>query len=117
MDNVDADASGDISKHKLLVAAGMIRHKERQASALAEAFSELAKQAGCEAVTQELSADHLSKLLNVDMAVAEEIVFLADLDRFSNNPPFQITKRTSTADFKEPTIDLIELYRLIVGWT
>ena len=47
-------------------------------------------------------------------AQAEDIVFLADLDRFESHEPG--SEGNAAQEDEEATIDLVEFHRLVVGW-
>ena len=63
---------------------------------------------------RELSAEYLARVLRIPPREAEEIVFLADLDRFAARDG--ASPASVEADAAPPTIDLVEFHRLIVGW-
>lgn len=117
---VDEDASGSLDLPEFLVAAGMLVRHQREMWALEKAFAQLASCAG-EAIGDELRASHLANVLGVPMDTAEDIVLIADLDRFAEGDTFikpskRSSQKVSQSPSHEPTIDIIELYRLISGW-
>ena len=71
----------------------------------------------------ELSAPYLARVLEIPGDEADDLVFLADLDRHTAHRPgqcpHQLMKEAAqamTAAHAEAKIDVFEFYRLIVGW-
>merc|ERR1711988_1766820 len=110
MDVMDTDGSGDVSVSEILTGAGMLRREQLEMAALAAAFKEMAASRAEGSGDHELSANYLAQILEIPSNDAEDLVLLADIDRFSA----AAAAKAAQDERAEPTMDIIEFHRLVV---
>eukprot|EP00326_Haptolina_ericina_P021862 CAMPEP_0181176518 /NCGR_PEP_ID=MMETSP1096-20121128/4673_1 /TAXON_ID=156174 ORGANISM="Chrysochromulina ericina, Strain CCMP281" /NCGR_SAMPLE_ID=MMETSP1096 /ASSEMBLY_ACC=CAM_ASM_000453 /LENGTH=352 /DNA_ID=CAMNT_0023264613 /DNA_START=38 /DNA_END=1093 /DNA_ORIENTATION=- len=108
LDVMDADGSGDIDFEELLVGIGMLKRQTLEWSEIKTIFDDLFHHNG-KVGHRDLNAEDFSMLFNLKAEEAEELVFLADKDRFNVG-----ADEEATGDADE--IDLAEFYQMILEW-
>jgi len=104
MEVMDADGSGDASAEEVITCIGMMRRTQLDLEAVARAFSSAAGEN-----MALLSATRLSEFLGLSVADANDLIFLADMDRFEDKDDMALTANKAT-------IDMEELHNVIMHW-
>ena len=107
MDVMDTDGSGDVDVDEILTGAAMVRREQTEVMHLIDVFNDIAKNSDKKG---QLSAPYLHETLQIPIEEAEDLVFLADIDRFESGG-------AATDDKTEHTIDMTEFLRLIMDFS
>ena len=107
--------------HKVADVAHGVEHGLAHALHLDEHHHSDAARKKKKAHPSQLSPADLAEVLSISMREAEDLVYLADLDRFSRRrlsaPPAPGAAHAEEVFTEEETIDMIEFYRLVTSWT
>ena len=112
MDIMDTDGSGDVAVDEILTGAAMVRREQTEVMHLVDVFNDIAKNSQKEGL---LSAEYLHETLKIPLNEAEDLVFLADIDRFGAGR--HAIAATGEDAHAEHTIDMTEFLRLIMDFS